>query len=74
VLFDPVLATAILDRLVHHCNFVSIKGDSYRMREREGLVIIPPKKRGRPARQAAAVDGADSDYSNEEDDGVGEED
>jgi len=48
VLYDPVLATAILDRLVHHCSFVNIKGDSYRMREREELHIVPPKKRGRP--------------------------
>jgi len=37
ILFDPVLASAILDRFVHHCNFVNITGDSYRMREREGL-------------------------------------
>ena len=34
VLFDPVLASAILDRFVHHCNFVTIDGDSYRMKER----------------------------------------
>jgi len=54
VLYDPVLATAILDRFVHHCNFVTISGDSYRMREREGLVIIPPKKRGRPPKSTVA--------------------
>lgn len=52
VLYDPVLATAILDRLVHHCNFVNIKGNSYRMREREELHIVPPKKRGRPFRES----------------------
>lgn len=48
ILFDPVLASAILDRLVHHCNFVVIDGnaDSYRMRERQG--IIHTGKRGRP--------------------------
>ena len=61
VLFDPVLATAILDRLVHHCNFVNIKGDSYRMREREGLVILPPKKRGRPPKSVTANDELDAD-------------
>lgn len=70
VLYDPVLATAILDRLVHHCNFVSIAGDSYRMREREGLVIIPPKRRGRPAKQATTTGiGEDDDGSFEEEDG-----
>lgn len=45
ILFDPVLATAILDRFVHHCSFIMIEGNSYRMKERERLA---PKKRGRP--------------------------
>lgn len=30
---DPVIATAILDRLLHHCHVVSIKGNSYRLKE-----------------------------------------
>lgn len=30
---DPVIATAILDRLLHHCRVVNIKGNSYRLRE-----------------------------------------
>lgn len=47
ILFDPVLATAILDRFVHHCNFIVINGDSYRMREREGI-LLNSGKRGRP--------------------------
>jgi DNA replication protein DnaC len=38
IFFDPVLATAILDRFVHHCHFVMIKGESYRMKERQGLI------------------------------------
>lgn len=29
---DPVIATAILDRLLHHCTVVNIKGNSYRLR------------------------------------------
>lgn len=29
---DPVIATAILDRLLHHCRVVNIKGHSYRLR------------------------------------------
>jgi DNA replication protein DnaC len=67
VLYDPVLATAILDRLVHHCNFVNITGPSFRMREREGLVIIPPKRRGRPPRAATAVDDCSEEFQDEED-------
>jgi DNA replication protein DnaC len=30
---DPVIATAILDRLLHHCHVVNIKGNSYRLKE-----------------------------------------
>jgi len=46
ILFDPVLASAILDRFVHHCSFVSIDGDSYRMKERINSAGV--NKRGRP--------------------------
>lgn len=35
IFFDPVLATAILDRFVHHSHFVTIKGPSFRMKEKE---------------------------------------
>ncbi len=30
---DPILATAVLDRLVHHAHIVPIIGESYRTRE-----------------------------------------
>lgn len=29
---DPVIATAVLDRLLHHCHVVNIKGNSYRLK------------------------------------------
>ena len=29
---DDVLASAILDRLLHHCEVISIKGPSYRLK------------------------------------------
>lgn len=40
---DHVLATAILDRLLHHAVSISIKGDSYRLKEKlkAGLVARP---------------------------------
>ena len=40
VLGDPVVATAILDRLLHHSHVVIIRGASYRLREkrRSGLL------------------------------------
>src|SRR5207249_2955575 len=31
---DPVVATAILDRLLHHSHVVTIRGDSYRLKEK----------------------------------------
>ncbi|WP_373684041.1 ATP-binding protein [Micromonospora solifontis] len=31
---DEVLATAILDRLLHHCDVVPINGPSYRLKNR----------------------------------------
>ena len=33
VLGDDVLASAILDRLLHHCDVVSINGPSYRLKD-----------------------------------------
>ena len=37
---DTVVATAILDRLLHHSHVITIRGDSYRLREkrRSGLI------------------------------------
>ncbi len=42
---DQVLATAILDRLLHHCTTINIKGESYRLKEKRkaGLVGSVPK-------------------------------
>ena len=38
VLGDDVLATAILDRLLHHCDVIAINGPSYRLKDRLTLV------------------------------------
>jgi DNA replication protein DnaC len=40
---DPVVATAILDRLLHHSHVITIRGDSYRLKEkrRNGLLQKP---------------------------------
>jgi len=35
VLGDPVIATAILDRLLHHSHVLNIRGESYRLREKK---------------------------------------
>ena len=41
---DAVLATAILDRLLHHSQIITIKGDSYRLREKRKAGILRPTK------------------------------
>lgn len=40
---DPIVATAILDRLLHHSTTINIRGESYRLRERKkaGLLSAP---------------------------------
>ena len=35
---DEVMATALLDRLLHRCHVLKIKGRSYRLRDLERLV------------------------------------
>jgi DNA replication protein DnaC len=37
VLGDDVMAAALIDRVLHHCHLVNIRGNSYRMREHTDL-------------------------------------
>jgi DNA replication protein DnaC len=41
---DTVLATAILDRLLHHSSTVNIKGESYRIREKKKAGFFRPEQ------------------------------
>ena len=43
VFTDPIIATAILDRLLHHSHIINIRGDSYRLKEkrRSGVISSP---------------------------------
>jgi len=63
---DPVVATAPLDRLLHHAVVVHIEGASYRLRQHADLVpeamrpkavsnpvAHPPRRRGRPPKNRA---------------------
>jgi DNA replication protein DnaC len=38
---DQVLATAILDRLLHHATTINIKGESYRLKEKRKAGVLP---------------------------------
>ncbi|WP_281286599.1 IS21-like element helper ATPase IstB [Roseinatronobacter monicus] len=63
---DPVVATALLDRLLHHAVVVQIEGASYRLRHHTDLIPEhtrahasitpppPPKRRGRPPKNGGA--------------------
>jgi DNA replication protein DnaC len=63
---DPVVATALLDRLLHHAVVIQIEGASYRLRQHADLVPEhvranapiapppPPKRRGRPPKYGSA--------------------
>ena len=35
VFADVAIASAILDRVLRHCNVINIKGESYRLKERK---------------------------------------
>ena len=57
VLGDPVIATAILDRLLHHSHVLNIRGESYRLREKKqagllGVTLVPGPTVGPPEEDA----------------------
>ena len=47
---DPIIATAILDRLLHHSTTINIRGESYRLKERRkaGLIPLPEQQQAEP--------------------------
>jgi DNA replication protein DnaC len=48
---DPIIATAILDRLLHHSTLLNVKGESYRLKEKRKAGVF-----GRIATTTLAVD------------------
>src|SRR5579862_8496901 len=48
---DPIIATAILDRLLHHSTTINIRGESYRLKERRkaGLIPLPDQQHEEPS-------------------------
>jgi DNA replication protein DnaC len=37
---DESLTAAIMDRLIHHSNIVNINGDSFRLRQKSGVIPV----------------------------------
>lgn len=67
---DPVVAAALLDRLLHHAVVIEIEGNSYRLRQHAELMpdnlkgagpvkTPPPRRRGRPRKteESRSTDG-----------------
>ena len=47
---DPIIATAILDRLLHHSTTINIRGESYRLKDRRKAGLFPrAEEQTRPA-------------------------
>jgi DNA replication protein DnaC len=49
---DPIIATAILDRLLHHSTTINIRGESYRLKDRRRAGLLPRSEQ-EPALTAA---------------------
>ena len=43
---DRVIASAILDRILHHATTVSIRGDSYRLKDKLKSGVVKPTTAG----------------------------
>jgi len=41
---DPIIATAILDRLLHHSTTINIRGESYRLKDRRRAGLLPSRE------------------------------
>jgi hypothetical protein len=37
---DPIIATAVLDRLLHHSHVLNMTGDSYRLQEKQPAGLL----------------------------------
>jgi DNA replication protein DnaC len=48
---DPIIATAILDRLLHHSTTINIRGESYRLKDRRRAGLLPVRERDGEAAQ-----------------------
>jgi len=53
---DQVMATAILDRLLHHSTTLNIKGESYRLKDKRKAGLIPRSDLSREATDVEAPD------------------
>ena len=55
VLGDEVMAAALIDRLVHHCHIVNIRGNSYRMKDHQNLLQSGSDRRRKRAAECSSA-------------------
>lgn len=58
VLGDTVVASAILDRLLHHSHVINIRGESYRLREKKRAGLFPSARIGHDEQATVAFQGS----------------
>ena len=47
-----MIASAVLDRLLHHSHVLNIRGESYRLREKRQAGLFPSQQLGRTTEEA----------------------
>jgi DNA replication protein DnaC len=52
---DSIIATAILDRLLHHSTTINIRGESYRLKDRRKAGLVPPREQASHSLASASV-------------------
>jgi DNA replication protein DnaC len=52
---DPIIATAILDRLLHHSTTINIRGESYRLKDRRRAGLLSRPEEQQPGTEAAVT-------------------
>ena len=57
---DPVVTTAILDRLLHHSHIVTIRGESYRLREKRRSGLLQKAASAKPNSSTSNQEGVSS--------------
>jgi DNA replication protein DnaC len=50
---DPIIASAILDRLLHHSITINIKGESFRLKEKRRAGLLDKSARADPGQTSA---------------------
>ena len=62
---DPIIATAILDRLLHHSTSINIRGESYRLKDRRRAGLLNRPEDQQPVATALAAGASEAQRGKE---------